>query len=260
MTLLRACLRAFEMQLKLRVAVPISYFQVVAQPLLFGGIAMVLYTSNGNRSHLAYAVLGGGLIGMWSVTLFNAGYDIQSERWTGTLEEIFGCPTPLAVIVVGKVASSMILGLMSFLVDLGLAFAIFSDPLPRLDPWPFAISCLLTLLAFFCLSLTIAPLFALSRVSGSLANGLETPVYLLCGFMFPATLLAGWAQPLSWLLAPTWTIRAMYAAAGQGSGTADYLGWWAAALSLSLAYLVVSLILFRAVGRRARISGQLAIV
>lgn len=256
----RAALRAFEMQLKLRVANPLSYFQVVAQPLIFGVIGMILYAAGGRSNHLIYAVLGGGLVGLWSVTLFNAGYDINSERWTGTLEEIFGCPTPLSVIVLGKVGSSMLLGLVSFALNLAAAFLVFHHALNGIAPFAFSVSCLLALFTFFSMSLLIAPLFAWSRVSGSMANGLEVPAYLLCGFMFPATLLAGWVQPISWLLAPTWAVRAMYAAAGQGSGAPAYGLWWLLAVCLSLAYLGVGLLLFRVVENRARISGQLGIV
>ena len=260
MTLVRAAYRAFEMQMKLRVVDPRSYFQVVAQPLIFGSIALVLYATTGQVGRIPLAVVGGGLVGLWSVTLFNSGFDITSERWTGTLEEIFACPTPLAVIVLGKVASSMVLGTISFLLNLGLAYAFFGRAFARIEPLPLAVSFVLTILSCYSMGMLFAPFFAWSRVTGSLVNTFETPVYLLCGFMFPVTFLPAWAQPLSWFLAPTWTVRGMFAASGQPVGEHRYGTWWLVAAALMIGYAGLTLMLYRLVDRRARRSGELATV
>src|SRR5260370_29371182 len=97
----RAGVSSFRADIKRRIFLTWSWVQVVAQPLLFAGIALVLFQMSGHTERLTFAVLGGGLVGLWSVTLFNGGYGIQTERWAGTLELLFACPTPLYVIVVG---------------------------------------------------------------------------------------------------------------------------------------------------------------
>ena len=259
-SLVRAAWRAFTVQLKLRVVNPLSYFQVVAQPMIFGGVALVLYATSGQGARIPLAVVGGGLVGLWSVTLFNSGFDITSERWTGTLEEIFACPTPLAVIVFGKVASSMVLGTLSFVLNLALAYAFFGRAFERIEPLPLAASFALTIAACYSMGMLFAPFFAWSRATGSLLNTFETPVYLLCGFMFPITFLPAWAQPFSWFLAPTWTVRGMFAATGQPVGDHHYALWWAAALGLMAVYAVLTAMLYRLVDRKARMSGELATV
>ena len=257
MSLLRVVWRTAWLQLRMLVAVPISYAQVLIQPVVYGGVGMALYALGGHPQHLAFAILGGGLVGLWSVTLFDAAYALQVERWAGTLEQLFGCPVPLAAVIAGKVLAATLLGLISFAVNLLLGAVLFHHVFRHLDPAPFAVSACLTLLAFVVMSMVIAPLFAWSRVAGGLVNGLETPAYLLCGFMFPVAILAGWVQPLAALLPPTWTIRGLYAALGEPVGRPDYPAWWAFALGAIAGYGLLSWTLFRLVHVRARRTGQL---
>jgi hypothetical protein len=59
-------------------------------------------------------------------------------------------------------------------------------------------------------------------------------------------------------LSPTWATRALYASATP-SPSGDIAGWWLAAIGLSALYLVVSVLLYRFVEVRARVSGELAL-
>jgi ABC-2 type transport system permease protein len=89
-------------------------------------------------------------------------------------------------------------------------------------------------------------------------NGFELGVYVLCGFMFPVTVLAPWAQGIAGALSPTWATRAIYAAT-TNEGPHDFALWWLTAILISLAYLVGALFLYQMVERRARVSGELAL-
>jgi ABC-2 type transport system permease protein len=257
MSLIRTITSSFVVQLKLRVVSPLSWFGVILQPVIFSVVALVLVVGTGHREHLSYAVLGGGLVGLWGATLYNAGLDIQAERWNGTLEEICGCPTPLAAIVAGKVAASVVVAVVSFVICLAVAYLGFGAA-PRIDALPFAVSLVLTMLSFYSLGLILAPFLVLIRLVPGLVNILELPLYLLCGVMFPLSVLPGWVQALSTVLAPTWAIRAMYASAGEA--TPQYPSWWLAVVALLLVNAAVAAVLFRMVDRRVRVTGQLATV
>ena len=89
-------------------------------------------------------------------------------------------------------------------------------------------------------------------------NGFELGVYVLCGFMFPVAVLATWAQGVASVLGPTWAVRAIYASTVAG-GPHDFAVRWAAAVGLSLLYLVVGYFLYALVEREARRSGELAL-
>lgn len=258
MGLLRAAVRAFEMSMKLRVISVFTYLNWILFPLIFAALGLLLL-ANGGPSRSAYAILGGGLIGYWTMAYLEGGNDIQNERWNGTLEQVMGCPTPLPVIVVGKMLSSLTLGAFSFLPAIVLASAVFHRGLSHVDLPAFTISFVVLTVTMFATAFALAPLYAMWRWAFSFINGFEIGVYALSGFMFPVTQLPQWLQAAAWVIAPAWATRSLYAAAGEPFG-ASFVAWWAAALGLSAAYLLVAWFLFRVVDVRARVTGQLALV
>jgi ABC-2 type transport system permease protein len=254
----RAAARAFEMSMKVRVVNPFSYLNWLIFPLIFVVLGLFIL-SPGGAGRSAYAILGGGLIGYWSMAYLEGGNEIQNERWSGTLEQVMGCPTPLGVIVVGKLCSSLLVGALSFIPAIALSYFLFHQSLQHVDLALFAASFLVLTFAFFSLAIALAPLYALWRWAFTVTNGFEISVYVLCGFMFPVSQLPSWLQGVSAVLAPTWATRSLYAAAGQPFGH-DYVLWCSVSIVLSCGYLVVGWILFRIVEVRARVTGQLALV
>lgn len=258
-SLLRATTSAFRVSLRLRVVSVWAYLNWLVFPLLFAAVGLyVLSRPSASPSHLAYGVLGGGLIGYWSVAYLDGGQSIQDERWNGTLEQIFAVPTPLWAITLGKISSSLFFGLLSFLPTAAFAYFGFHAALPHVDAARFVISLGLLTLSFASISLALTPLFALWRWAFSMLNGFELGVYILCGFMFPVAILSPWAQGIAGVLAPTWAVRALYASVTNQPG-ADYTLWWLAAVGLSVANLAVAYFLYRLVESEARVSGQLAL-
>ena len=252
----RAAVRAFEMSTKMRVISPFTYLGWLVYPLIIAVLGLLIL-AHGSAAKTAYAILGGGLIGYWGLAYQEGGNEIQNERWSGTLEQIMGCPTPLAVIVVGKLCSSLLFGLLSFLPAIAVAYFAFHQTLQHIDIVPFAISFVVLTFAFFSMAMALAPLYAMWRWAFSVTNGFEIGVYVLGGFMFPISLLPSWLQALAAVFAPTWAVRALYAATGQPFGH-DYVRWWAISIALSCLYLAAAWLLFRMVDVRARASGQLA--
>ena len=253
---LRAGVRAFEMSMKVRTVNAFTNFSWLVFPLIFVILGLLLL-SPGGGGRSVYAILGGGLLGYWGMAYVEGGNEIQNERWSGTLEQIMGCPTPLAVIVVGKLCSSLLFGLLSFLPAIAVAYFAFHQTLQHIDIVPFAISFVVLTFAFFSMAMALAPLYAMWRWAFSVTNGFEIGVYVLGGFMFPISLLPSWLQALAAVFAPTWAVRALYAATGQPFGH-DYVQWWAVSIALSCLYLAAAWLLFRMVDVRARASGQLA--
>lgn len=256
-SLIRAAWRSFEISTRLRVVSPWAYLNWLVFPVIFAAIGLFVLTSSG-YARVAYGVLGGGVIGFWSVTYLDGGNSIQEERWNGTLEQIFAVPTPLFVIVIGKILGSLLLGLLAFIPTIALAYFGFHAVLPALDPLRFAVSLGVLSFSFFVIAVALTPLFAISRSAFTVLNGLELGVYGLCGFMFPVSQLPQWLQPISYAMSPTWATRALYASAAP-SVSSDIAGWWLAALGLSALYLVVSVLLYRFVEVRARVTGELAL-
>ncbi|HYM97740.1 MAG TPA: ABC transporter permease [Candidatus Sulfotelmatobacter sp.] len=258
-SLARAAFGALRVSMRLRVVSPFAYLNWLVFPLIFACVGLyVLKQPGAAGSHMAYGVLGGGLIGYWSVAYLDGGNSIQDERWNGTLEQIFAVPAPLWVIVLGKAVGSILFGLVAFLPTAALAYFGFHAALPGMDATRFTISLAMLSFTFLAIAITLTPLFALVRWAFNLINGFEMGVYVLCGFMFPVSVLVPWAQGIGALLAPTWATRALYASTTT-DGPHDYALWWLASVALSVAYLVGAYFLYRLVQFRARVSGDLAL-
>lgn len=255
--LARAAWRVFVVTTRLRVVNPFTYLAWLVFPPLVALVALFLFSTSG-PSRFAYGVLGGGLIGFWSMTYIDGGQTIQDERWNGTLEQIFAVPTPLAVVVVGKICASLLIGVVSFLPTLAIAFFGFHEVLPRLDPIAFSISFVVMSFGFFAIAVTLTPLFAVWRWAFSMLNGLEFGVYALCGFMYPVSQQPGWLQAVAGTLSPTWAVKALYASA-TSAPHAEYATWWLTSIGLTLLYLAIGVWLYGFVEDKARVSGELAL-
>jgi len=258
-TLVRAASSAFYVSMRLRV---VSSFAILAWlffPFIFAVVGLYVFARPGSATpQLVYGVLGGGLIGYFGVAYLDGGLSIQDERWNGTLEQIFAVPTPLWVILLGKVLGSILWGMLSFVPTIAVAYFGFHALVPHLDAGRFAVSFSVLSFSMLAIALALAPLYALWRWALPMFNGFEFGFCILCGFMFPVTLLPGWAQGAAGVLAPTWATRALYAST-TNSGSHDFLAWWLAAVGLSVIYVAGAMFLYRLVDRRARMSGELAL-
>ena len=225
----------------------------IIAPFVFTAVALIFFR-NTSGSLALYAVLGGGMMGMWGSTLYGAGFALSFDRWNGTLEYVLATPSRLVWIVAGRSASSAILGLVNALAILVVAVVGFKAQLGIVDPIGFLLALVLTLASLSALGVLFCSSFLLTRSASVLTNGLEMPIYVATGSMFPIALLPFWSHPLSLSLGPTWGIDAMrYAADATYTGMS--FGFWTDMLVLfasTIVYLAIGFWLFIVVEKKAR--------
>jgi ABC-2 type transport system permease protein len=220
----------------------------VIQPIIFASIAFFVFKAGHREQTLLYAALGSGLMGIWSSTLFGSGGAIQWQRWQGTLEVLVAAPAPFLLVLLPLTVATATIGLYSLATTLFWGRALFGIPLHVAHPLAFAVAIPSTVLALGLLGLLLASTFILYRWANALSNLLEYPVWLVTGLLVPVSLLPGWVTPLSWLLAPTWGVRAIREAAIGGDP-------WSAigmTVALSAVYLVLGAFFLRLFLRLAR--------
>jgi len=214
-------------------------FTVLIQPMLVAILALWMLRGKGSE-YIIYVVIGSGMTGLWSSLLFISGNSINMERWFGTLETLTGIPTPLEIITFGKVLANVIQSIISMIATYTLASFIFGYPLSVAMPLYFILSLLLVMVAFIAFGLVLAPLFILNPQIQQLQNGLEFPVYILSGFLFPILLLPSWTTPISYVLPTYWAARALHAA-GKGDQSLGYIHLaWLILVGLTIVYLLAS--------------------
>ena len=102
---LRAVTASFRHQFLHFLADPQWLIPNVILPFVITMVALIMFESvqQGEGNFVLYAVLGGGMMGMWGNTLYASGWCIQFDRWNGTLEEVLATPSGLVWIISGPV-------------------------------------------------------------------------------------------------------------------------------------------------------------
>ncbi len=231
-------------------------FTILFQPIIIAVLALWMLKDKG-AEYAMFVVVGTGLTGLWSSLLFISGNSISWERWSGTLEALVGVPTPFEVIVFGKNLANVLQSLISMVLGYFVAAWLFGYPLKVEQPAFFLVSVLLTIFAFICLALVIAPVFVMNPSVQSFQNALEFPIYVLCGFLFPIALLPGWTNPVSYLLPPYWAARALHDASTGSASPQEIYFTWAMLLLFSIFDLWIASRLFKLMLYKARADATL---
>lgn len=251
------CLRThWAIQFKLITMLKTYLFAALCIPLILATIGFYLAKSGpADRPVLALA-LGAGFMGMWSTTLHGSGAAITRQRHAGTLETLVAAPMPTVLVLAPITVAAATMGLYSIVATLGWGVLLFDLPLRLADPGAFAVALLATVLSVGLLGLLLSVAFVLYPTAQGLTNMLQYPVWLLSGLFVPVAALPEAAQTVSVLLAPTWGVQAVHAAAA-GSGAV----WRPVLLCglLAAAYTLAAAGLLRHVEDRARRTATLAL-
>jgi ABC-2 type transport system permease protein len=225
----------------------------IIAPFVFTIVALILFRDVSGSVAL-YAVLGGGMMGMWGNTLYGSGFALAFDRWNGTIEYVLGTPSRLVWIIAGRSASNAVLGLVNALAIVLVVAIGYGAFFAVANPILFLLALVLTLTSLSALGVVFCSAFLLSRSAQVMTNGLEMPIYVASGSMFPVALLPFWSHPLSFSLGPTWGIDAMrYAADATYVGLG--FGYWTdvlVVLASAIVYLTIGFWLFIVVENKVR--------
>ena len=224
-------------------------------PIFYSTIAYYMFRSGARPGSLLYVSLGAGMMGIWSSVLFGSGGLIQWQRWQGTLEYVIGVPTRLILVILPMTIATASIGLYSLASTLAWSWLIFGLPFQLAHPVWFVVALPAAIIALGLLGLVLASTFVLLRNANSLSNLLEYPVWLVTGLLIGISILPGWTHPISWVLAPTWGIRALREAALGGNPAIPV----AVCLGLGAVYLVIGHFTLGYFEVRARRSATLAL-
>jgi ABC-2 type transport system permease protein len=121
-------------------------------------------------------------------------------------------PVTLAMSTIGiySMAATLLWGRLAFGIALHIA-----------HPLSFCLAVVVAIVSIGMCGFLLAVSFVRYRTAWALGNLLEYPVFLICGFLVPPSLLPSWVRPISWVLAPTWGMRAIREAALGGSPLPD---------------------------------------
>ena len=224
-------------------------------PLFFATTAFFMFRTTHDARALLYAALGSSVMGIWSSTSVAASSALQRERWYGTLELVVGTPAHFSLVLIPITLAMSTIGVYSMVATLVWGRVLFGIAVHIAHPLLFVVAVPATIASVGMLGFLLSVTVVRYRTAWALGNAFEYPVWLVCGFLVPLSLLPGWVRPISWALAPTWGVRAIREAALGGAP----LPHVAACIGLGLAYAALGVLLVETVLRSARTSATLSL-
>jgi ABC-2 type transport system permease protein len=227
----------------------------IVWPMFFATTAFFMYRAGHDQHTLLFASLGASVMGIWSATSTSASSVLQRERRHGTLELLAAAPANFALVLLPISVAMTTVGLYSMVATLLWGHFVFGIEMRLVHPLLFVLAVPVTIASVGALGFLLSVACVRYRSAWALGNALEYPVWLICGFLVPLALLPGWVGPLSWVLAPTFGVRAIREAALGGTPLGDLL----ACAALGIAYFGIGVTLTDYVLRSARRRASLAL-
>jgi len=224
-------------------------------PLFFSTTAFLMFRVGHDPHTLLYASLGASVMGIWSATSTSASGAVQQQRWLGTLELLVAAPANFALVMLPLTVAMSTIGLYSMIATLAWGHFAFGVDLELVHPLLFVLAVPVTIASIGAVGFLLSVAVVRYRTAWALGNALEYPVWLVCGFLVPLSLLPDWVRPISWALAPTWGVRAIRESAVGGSALPHLL----ICLGIGAACVVAGFALVEVMLRAARRTASLSL-
>lgn len=201
---MRTVAAAFRLQIGIIRRVPDYLLPAVSAPLM--GIVFLLVIRDAGREDLVtFALVGPVLIGLWHSSLNISGEIITGDRGSGVLEALVATPTPVPLLVLGRVLASIALGLIALVAMVFIAVVFFRLSLAVPHPWVMVAALVVTALAAGGHAVLMAATFVLGQSSRPFQRALSFPFYVLGGVVVPVTFLPDWAEVASHVVFLSWS-------------------------------------------------------
>jgi ABC-2 type transport system permease protein len=228
---------------------------VTLWPILYATIAYYMFGAESDPAVLLTASLGATVMAIWSSVAFGAGGAIEIQRRLGTLELLVAAPVPFVAVLAPITIATSAIGVYALGATLLWGRVLFGISLHVEHPALFALSLSVAIAAIGMLGLILASTLVLYRAALFLGASFDYPVWLVTGLLVPLSVLPGWVEPISWLLAPTWGMRAIRESTTGGSP----LSAIAMCVALSVCYAAIAVVCLRAFEQLARERATLAL-
>lgn len=208
---MNAVLAAVRLQLATFRRMPGDLLGLVTTPLF--ALIFVAIAQNAGRSDLtAYAVLAPAVIGILAMAIVTSGEVIAVDRYSGTFELSLAAPTPVPVVVFGRVLTVTLVSLAAVAESWLTAYLAFGVAVPVPHVGIFVLILAVTAVAIAGTATGMAAMFVLTRSARTFQNSLSYPLYLLGGAIVPVTVLPDWLRPLARLVFLSWSTDLLRAA------------------------------------------------
>jgi ABC-2 type transport system permease protein len=201
---MRSFLAGFRVQLRLMRAYPDALIPFFTAPL-FTVIFLMIFDRAGRDDLTAYAAVAPLFIALWWLALFQSGWVVSHDRWSGTIEPLVAAPGSFAANVLGRILAPTMVGLVSFGEVWLVARLLFGERIVIHHPAAFVLTVAATLAAMAGTAVVMSALFVLARSAATFSNSASYPFYVLGGILVPVSVLPDWLEPVSSIVFLSWS-------------------------------------------------------
>ncbi len=250
-----------------------SFIRPIATTLILVIMYLIIKQDvSSDPAFFSYVYLGATFYMFISSVVFGITYVIHADReHYQTLRNIYISPVSLYVYIIGRATGKVALAALAVVISMAFGILVLGLPFdPMLVDWPlFAIAMLLGLACLVSLGLALAGISMLTaKHSTSINEGVGGLVYLLCGAVFPITVLPAWGQAIGLMIPVTYWLelirRSLYPGEGIAmlGGLQDFgdLTILSFLLASTLVFAALSLAMFHLADRNARRKGKLDMI
>jgi ABC-2 type transport system permease protein len=196
-------LAAIRLQAALVRRSPDDLLALVTGPLLT--VAFLAITQHAGRADLTgYAVLGPAILAVLGTAILTSGEVVAVDRGVGAFELVLAAPTPLPVVVLGRVILITVVSLVAVAESWLVALLGFGIGVPIAHPLLFGAALIAVALGTAGAATAMSAVFVLTRSARTFQNSLSYPLFLLGGVLVPVSLLPDWLRPVSRLFFLSW--------------------------------------------------------
>lgn len=180
-----------------------TVFFTFAFPLIFLLVFGLLFRDqsvDGGLPYINYVAPGVLSWGVGNAALFSPAFAMMHWRRDDILRLVWRTPTPLPTVLGSRFAVAVGVGLAQAVLFTAVALLpLFGLHLP--GTWPLALPLLVAgVAAFLAMGLVVGSLADTPEAVAAIANCVMVPMAFLSGSFYPADLLPGWIQTMSWVL------------------------------------------------------------
>ncbi len=253
---MRSFAAGFGVQVRLMRAYPDALIPFLTAPL-FTVIFLMIFDRAGRDDLTAYAAVAPLFMALWWLALFQSGWVVSHDRWSGTIEPLVAAPGSFAANVLGRVLAPTMVGLVSFAEVWVVARLLFGEGIEIHHPWAFVLTVAATLAAMAGTAVVMAALFVLTRNAATFSNSASYPFYVLGGILVPVSVLPDWLEPVSTIVFLSWSSDLMRDAL-QPEAVDDFALRLGMVVFLGACGFVAGMVLLGRVLVRVRSNGELS--
>jgi ABC-2 type transport system permease protein len=231
---------------------PVSVILGVVQPVVFLVVALKAGQHLSARAS-TQLVIGVGLTALWGSTIWSAGWILTGDRSNGTLAAtVTGVHSP-SLVFLGKCLGATARSTAVVAASTITTVLVLGAPILVRQPGWMLAGLVVVILSGTTLGMLLSCLFLVTRYATAWAALLMYPVFIIGGLTIPQTMIPVQLRWLSSLISLRWAAEFLATSAfGEPSWHAFlYLA------GLTCGYVVVAVVTFRWLLRRARQTGNL---